>query len=92
MKLNLVLIITLATVLIILQYYHYELNNTKQKINIYQKNQNQLIANIRRIYHEKTILQQEKIALEELALKDKSLFDWHIDISNTSVIKRLQAN
>lgn len=41
---------------------------------------------------EKILLSKRNAELEKEATKDKAYFNWNADISNTSVIKRLQAN
>lgn len=41
---------------------------------------------------EKILLSERNAELEKAAAEDKAYFNWNADISNTSVIKRLQAN
>ena len=92
MKFNLFLISIIIILSSGIKYYHKKAEDTIQLNKKYQLSQNQLVTQLRRIHNEKIILQQQKTTLETCALKDKLVFDWHIDISNTSVIKQLQAN
>ena len=75
-----------------MRYYHTKATQATLQAKQYQQSQNQLITDIRRLHNEKIILQQQKTTLKACALKDKPIFDWHADISHTSVIKQLQAN
>ena len=92
MKFNLFLISIIIFFASAIKYYHKKADEATQLNKKYQLSQNQLVTQLRRIHNEKIILQQQKTTLETCALKDKIIFDWHIDISNTSVIKQLQAN
>ena len=92
MKFNLFLISIIIILSLGIKHYHQKLDTAISLNQKYQKSQNQLVTTIRRIHNEKIILQQQKTTLETCAIKDKPIFDWHIDISNTAVIKQLQAN
>ena len=86
MKFNLFLISIIIILSLGIKHYHQKLDTAISLNQKYQKSQNQLVTTIRRIHNEKIILQQQKTALETRAIKDKPIFDWHIDISNTAVI------
>lgn len=68
--------------------------------NLYQKNKyvvsnanNQLlIKKIKEVYNDKMETDRKIQELRDEAKKDKSSFDWHYNIANSPVIKRLQAN
>jgi hypothetical protein len=92
MKFNLFLISVIIILACGIKYYHKKADETDQLNKKYQQSQNQLAIQLRRIHNEKIILQQQKTTLETCAIKDKPIFNWHIDISNTSVIKQLQTN
>ncbi len=92
MKFNLFLISIIIILSCGIKYYHKKADETDQLNKKYQQSQNQLAIQLRRIHNEKIILQQQKTTLETCAIKDKPIFDWHADISHTSVIMQLQAN
>ena len=92
MKFNLFLITIILILALGLRYYHTKANQATFQAKQYQLSQNKLITDIRRLHNEKIILQQQKTTLETCAIKDKPIFDWHADISHTSVIMQLQAN
>ena len=87
MKFNLFLISVIIILACGIKYYHKKADETDQLNKKYQQSQNQLAIQLRRIHNEKIILQQQKTTLETCAIKDKPIFNWHIDISNSSVIK-----
>ena len=92
MKFNLFLIAIILILAFGMRYYHTKANQATFQAKQYQLSQNKLITDIRRLHNEKIILQQQKTTLETCAIKDKPIFDWHADISHTSVIMQLQAN
>lgn len=51
-----------------------------------------LISRMREVYNDKVETDRRNAELEKAALEDKAYFDWNADISNSAVIKRLQAN
>lgn len=60
-----------------------------------QANQEHLIKRIRKVYDDKLQTEKRNKELEQAALQDKQdkvVFDWYADISNSSVIKQLQAD
>lgn len=72
-------------------YYHDRANSYCELWKNSQANIDYLIQK-RREDNEKTLLIAERNKeLEEAAKQDK-LFDWNADISNTAVIRKLQAN
>lgn len=57
-----------------------------------QANVDYLIKQRKKDYEDTIQISQRNRELEEEAKKDKAYFDWNANISNTSVIKCLQAN
>ena len=92
MKFNLFLISIIIILCLGIKHYQQRLNTAIRLNQKYQKSQNQLVTTLRRIHNEKIILQQQKTTLKACSIKDKPIFDWYIDISDTAVIKQLQAN
>ena len=90
MKLNLIFITIILVLLFFLKTTTITLKQEKDKILFYQKNQTRLENQIRRIYDEKLKIETKNQALKKLSSKDT--LNWHQDISNTLVIKRLQQN
>ena len=90
MKLNLIFITIILVLLFFLKTTTITLKQEKDKILFYQKNQTRLENQIRRIYDEKLKIETENQELKKISSKDT--FNWHQDISNTLVIKRLQQN
>ena len=61
----------------------------KQK-DLYKQNNHVLITRIKKVYDDKVATDLRIKELEQEAIKDKEVFDWNIDISNTNVIKGLK--
>lgn len=57
-----------------------------------QANNELLIKHIRKVYDDKLQTEKRNRELEQAALQDKAVFDWYSDISNSSVVKQLQAD
>ncbi len=74
-------------ILIIIKQYE-KINNINQQITLYQKKEDILIKQIKEIYNEKILLEEQTEKLQKASKKD--YFDWNRDISNTHVIKQLQ--
>jgi len=73
-------------------YYRQEMLNNRQKADLYQQNNHALINKIRKVYDEKILLEQQNKDLQASAEQDKNYFDWHRDISQSHVIRRLREN
>ncbi len=89
MKLNTFLLLLLLGIVLICYIQKKQINTLNQQTKSQQQNLNYLSQKIKDIYNEKIILEKQKKQLYEEASKDT--FDWNRDISNTNVIKRLQA-
>jgi hypothetical protein len=93
MRYLLAIFLALSVVCGILAYYYHERANSYCELWKSTQANNEFLINQRRKDYENTIqISQRNRELEEEAKKDKSYFDWSADISNTAVIKRLQAN
>lgn len=92
MKEKLVYIFIIIALLVAINHTQKKAEYYKESATIYRKNQNSLNTQLRRIYNEKNLLQKQNEELEKHATKDIQSFNWHTDISNTSVIKRLRQN
>ena len=88
MKLNIVFIFIIIILLFYLKITNLYLEQEKNKSILFKQNQNKLQTTIQRIQNDK--LKLEKINNELKTLSKKDTFNWHQDISNTYVIKRLQ--
>ncbi len=88
MKLNLIFIIIILILLFLLKITNLTLKHEQSKATFYQQNQKQLQTEFQRIKNDK--LKLEEINRELKILSEKDSFNWHQDISNTNVIKRLQ--
>ena len=75
-----------------LAYYFHERANSYQELwKNGRANINLLITQRRKEYEATLAIHRRNQELEQAAKMDKS-FDWNVDISDSSVIKRLQAN
>ena len=73
-------------------YYKNQAEEQERLKKAYMGNNELLLGRIRKVYDDKVATDSRIKELEQEAIKDKEVFDWNIDISNTNVIKRLQAN
>lgn len=71
-------------------YNSKEAADQRRQKEAYRQNNEVLIKNIRRIYDEKEKLIKENENLSLAAEEDKEVFNWHADISNSAVIRRLR--
>ena len=90
MKLNIILLFVCALLFYMIIQYQSLIIQKEHQIKIQQNNQTLLTQQIRKIYNEKIILEQENEELVKTSKNDS--FNWYQDISNTRVIKRLQKN
>lgn len=90
MKLNIILLFVCALLFYMIIQYQSLITQKEHQIKIQQNNQTLLTQQIRKIYNEKIILEQENEELVKASKNDS--FNWYQDISNTRVIKRLQKN
>lgn len=90
MKLNLILLFVIILQLFITKHLQTKLSNQEDLTSFYKQNKNILLNKIRSIYDEKILLENENQELQKLSQQDT--FNWHQDISNTSVIRKLQKN
>lgn len=73
-------------------FYKNQAEEQERLKKVYMGNNELLLGRIRKVYDDKVATDLRIKELEQEAIKDKEVFDWNIDISNTNVIKRLQAN
>ena len=71
-------------------FYKNQAEEQERLKKVYMGNNELLLGRIRKIYDDKVGTDLRIKELEEEAIKDKSVFDWNIDISNTNVIKGLK--
>ncbi|MBQ8751129.1 MAG: hypothetical protein IJZ30_05800 [Alphaproteobacteria bacterium] len=90
MKINLILITILVITLNLCYNLQKQIQEIRNKVTLYKKNEQLLSSKIKELHHEKIKL--ETIKEELLSETKKDTFNWHADISNTHVIKRLQKN
>jgi hypothetical protein len=72
-------------------YYYHE--KSESYCSLYKNalaNNNVLIKRMEKVYADTLEVSERNRKLEEEAKKDKGYFDWYVDISNTSVIRRLR--
>jgi hypothetical protein len=85
--------ILLAIFLGLVAYFYKNQAEEQERLKkAYMGNNELLLERIRKVYDDKVATDSRIKELEQEAIKDKEVFDWNIDISNTNVIKRLQAN
>lgn len=90
MKVIRLLICLLAVAVLSALYYREDAATARLMMTQYKQNQEILFQNLQRSYHEKQELEDKNEALEQAASKETISFDWHADISNSTVIKQLQ--
>lgn len=73
-------------------YYHARAESYCELWKNSEANNNLLIKQRKKDYADKLAISERNKELEKAATKDKAYFDWNADISNTAVIKRLQAD
>lgn len=82
----------LALVAVCVALYHREESMyARQAMRTYQGNNEVLIGRLKKVYADKVEVDRRNAALEKAAAEDKTGFDWHYNISRSSVIMRLQA-
>lgn len=85
--------ILLAIFLGLVAYFYKNQAEEQERLkDVYMGNNQLLLTKIKKVYDDKVATDSRIKELEQEAIKDKEVFDWNIDISNTNVIKRLQAN
>lgn len=92
MKINLILGCLLLVALTLLQYYRINAKQVTEKAINYQRNNELLLKQIRRVYEDKIKLQQQNAELEKAAKADERQFDWFYNIEHTAVIKQLRGH
>lgn len=88
-------LITLIIAVIAVFYGWWYKQEAERKETLYansRANNELLINRMRKVYNDKMETDRRNAELEKAALEDKAYFDWNADISNSAVIKRLQAN
>jgi hypothetical protein len=71
-------------------FYKNQAEEQERLKKVYMGNNELLLGRIKKVYDDKVATDLRIKELEEEAIKDKSVFDWNIDISNTNVIKGLK--
>lgn len=73
-------------------YYHERAESYCEKWKNSEANNVFLIKQRKKDYEDTLAISERNKELEKAATKDKAYFDWNADISNTAVIKQLQAD
>ena len=89
-KLNLILLFCLLFLLQIAYWQKRRADDVEKQKDLYKQNNQLLLTKIKKVYDDKVSTDLRIKELEQEALKDKGVFDWNIDISNTNVIKGLK--
>ena len=89
-KLNLILLFCLLFLLHIAYWQKRRADDVEKQKDLYKQNNQILLTKIKKVYDDKVATDLRIKELEQEALKDKGVFDWNIDISNTNVIKGLK--
>lgn len=89
-KLNLILLFCLLFLLQIAYWQKRRADDVEKQKDLYKQNNQLLLTKIKKVYDDKVATDLRIKELEQEALKDKGVFDWNIDISNTNVIKGLK--
>ena len=92
MKERITYVAIITALILTINHFQKQTEYYKETASQYRQNQNILNTQLRRIYHEKNMLQKQNEKLEKSANEDIKIFDWYRDISITSVIKRLRQN
>lgn len=71
-------------------FYKNQAEEQERLKKVYMGNNELLLGRIRKVYDDKVATDLRIKELEQEAIKDKGVFDWNIDISNTNVIKGLK--
>ncbi len=92
MKYLVAIFLALSVVLGLTAYYYHDRANSFCELWKNSKANTDFLINQRRKDNEATLaIYRRNQELEQAVLEDKA-FDWHADISNSPVIKRLQTN
>jgi hypothetical protein len=87
----LILCLIIANIFGFMAYYYKNIAEEQEKLkDVYRGNNELLIGKMKKVYDDKMATDLRIKELEQEALKDKGVFDWNIDISNTNVIKGLK--
>ena len=89
-KLNLILLFCLLFLLQIAYWQKRRADDMEKQKDLYKQNNQLLLTKIKKVYDDKVATDLRIKELEQEAIKDKGVFDWNIDISNTNVIKGLK--
>lgn len=89
-KLNLILLFCLLFLLQIAYWQKRRADDMEKQKDLYKQNNHVLITRMKKVYDDKVATDLRIKELEQEAIKDKGVFDWNIDISNTNVIKGLK--
>jgi hypothetical protein len=71
-------------------FYKSQAEEQERLKDVYMGNNQLLLTKIKKVYDDKVATDLRIKELEQEAIKDKEVFDWNIDISNTNVIKGLK--
>ena len=71
-------------------FYKNQAEEQERLKDVYMGNNQLLLTKIKKVYDDKVATDLRIKELEQEAIKDKGVFDWNIDISNTNVIKGLK--
>ena len=75
-----------------LWYYYRLAEDRKQQVTEYRQNSNVLASKLKEVYEKKRELEEKNEELEKEAEKDRAVFDWYRDISDSAVVRKLREN
>lgn len=72
-------------------YYYVQNEQARRSLAVYYGNNQVLINQVRKVYHDKLAVERRQEELEQAAKECSLGFDWGFDIGGSPVILRLQA-
>ena len=84
-------VLLLCVAVVVAGYYREDAKQARESLSVYRGNNEVLLGRLKKTYADKVETDKRNSELEKAAAEDKTSFDWGYDISNSLVIKRLQA-
>jgi len=88
----LIKLVVLVGLVGLIVYYYQLAAERKRAIAEYRRDSNMLADRLKEIYQEKIELEVKNEILEKEAEKDRAVFDWYRDISDSAVVRKLREN
>ena len=92
MKDFLIRLTVLCCLLGMIVYYYRLAEDRKNQVTEYRQNSNVLAGKLKEVYEKKRVLEEKNEELEKEAEKDRAVFDWYRDISDSAVVRKLREN